>query len=155
MSEQHMAVQEPSRPAPELAQKEYEAMRTLILEGIKETHTLERYALIAVALFWTWLFSQSEWREWMHWAKYLPAVLVLFAAMRSLAILIFVLRIAAYVYIIETRWGLGWERYIRDQKTWIMTTLGVAFWILLLITCVVVGVAFNQAWLVPRLSPAV
>jgi len=122
-------------------------MRTLILEGIKETHTLERYSLIGVAAFWTWIFSQSEWREWMRWARFLPSVLVILAVLRSGALLLFILKIAKYVYSVEPHYGLGWEHFIKRQKIPTMTIVATIFWVSLFVACTAIGWAFDGSWL--------
>lgn len=85
-----------SEPNP-LVQAEYQVVRVLILESIREIWILERYALIAVAAFWAWLFAQGEWHPWMQWAKYVPAALTAFAALRCYAVYVVVKRLGVYV----------------------------------------------------------
>jgi hypothetical protein len=67
-----------------IAQIQYEALREVNLSLLKETWTLERVALVAIAAFWAWLFSREAWRPWMDVARFIPAALALFVALRML-----------------------------------------------------------------------
>ncbi len=51
--------------------KEYEAARGEMADAVKETRTLERYALLAVAAIWSWVVASPNLNT-MRLSGYLP-----------------------------------------------------------------------------------
>jgi hypothetical protein len=138
-----------NHPSEAFAESEYGVVRELIKEGLREIWTMERYALVAIAAFWAWLFAQGDWRPWMGVAKHVPAALAILAGLRCFAAYVAVKRLARYVKEeIEPRWGLGWERFNETHGLGILTGLIAAFWLLLITACLFVGDRFEASWLV-------
>lgn len=136
-----------------LALAEFNVVRDLIKEGLREIWAMERYALIGVAVFWAWLLAQPEWRPWMELAKYVPVVLAGLAGLRCAAAYRSVKRLADYVHDkIEKPWGLGWEHFLREHPPGLLHVIAF-FWIALVVGCFVAAELFDSSSMVSPAKP--
>jgi hypothetical protein len=102
--------------ASEFLLKEYEAVRREMDAAVKETRTLERYALVAVGAIWSWVVASD--RPEFDPLKWLPALLVGFLAFRAVALTLHVDFIARYLAKAEKAFvlpdGLGFEQQFKN-----------------------------------------
>ena len=97
-----------------------------------------------LAVAWTWLLSQENWRLRMDVAKWIPAILVGFAGARCATLLHNLRVMASCLWQKESGWEVGSETYFVSGKHWpVNTKVGVAFWLALLSVFVRVAVRFN------------
>jgi hypothetical protein len=74
--------------------REYDTLKTELLEAVKETRRLERFALAATAAVWSWLavHPDADGNGW--WA---PVILIAFFYFRVIALGVHVDAIGAYL----------------------------------------------------------
>ena len=125
--------------APDFRLKEYEAVRREMDEAVKETRTLERYALVAVGAIWSWIVASRK-PEYVV-LMWLPALLVGFLAFRALLLTNHVTFIANYIIEIEKLFALpdlpGFETRFKGKGT-LKRCSAYFFWLLLVLVSVII-----------------
>ncbi|MGI9487695.1 MAG: hypothetical protein ACR2RF_17815 [Geminicoccaceae bacterium] len=124
--------------------REHEAVRTELDEAVRETRVLERYALLVTGAIWSWAMSiDNEFYSWLAW---LPLLLILFLAFRAFVLTMHIDDLARYLMKIEKKFelsgGLGFETYFQDRGK-VKRFSAYAFWCLLLITSIIIPIAFD------------
>nr|VFK01301.1 MAG: hypothetical protein BECKLFY1418A_GA0070994_11416 [Candidatus Kentron sp. LFY] len=102
--------------------EEYKWLRVEISGNVKETRALERYALLGAAAVWAWIFTNGGDSSLPPGAWYIPSVLVLTGALRSLTLWLDVRNIATYIREVESAVKdsrnniIGWETWLDQQS---------------------------------------
>jgi hypothetical protein len=130
--------------------REHETLREEIDAFIAQTQQMELYALISAGLIWTWLATNSDKiEENMRWVWWIPFLIAIMGAIRSLALLLMIMRLAGYIKRMEEKFCElrpdlpGWENYHQSiQRPWLGAT-GWIFWIVLLAILGFVGWHFG------------
>jgi hypothetical protein len=135
------------RPFTDFHKEEYQSLRKEIEASVREARDLEKYALLATAAVWTWLAAKGRHvtNPQFNW---IPAVIVILAIVRSVALLLSIRKIAAYIQTVEAEFAChppkGWETFVgnpRDHSIWMSSAV---FWLCLLIaTCLVPRLILN------------
>jgi hypothetical protein len=130
-------------PLTEFHKAEYDSLRREIEASVKEARELEKYVLISTAAIWTWLAKDGKdlGHPCLYW---IPTILVVLAIFRSIALLLSIRKIAAYLRTFEEVFASkppnGWETFVnhpRDHSIWRSSAV---FWIsFFFVTCGVAG----------------
>jgi hypothetical protein len=108
---------EPTCPAFHL--EEYRALRAEIAAGEAEIAQIERLVGVACAAIWVWIFGATQHPE-LKALGFVPTLVVLFGWIRASALYASILRIAAYLRKLESRYACppltGWERHMEQQR---------------------------------------
>jgi hypothetical protein len=124
--------------------KEYEAARGEMADAVKETRTLERYALLTVAAIWSWVVASRK--PEYDALKWLPALIVVFFAFRALVLTKHVDFIANYLEKIEKQFALpdslGFEQQFKNKGT-LKRLSAYVFWGLLFVASVIIPYAYK------------
>ena len=98
--------------------KEYDSLRKEIELSIQEARTIERQALIATALVWTWLVTHADVNlPTISW--WVPMFFAVLGGAKCYRLLKSVNRAAVYILELEkilTTDGLGWEHFLFKDK---------------------------------------
>lgn len=91
---------------------EYSAIRSELEEAVRETRSLERFALIALGTIWSWVLASAKpGRELVLW---LPALLIAFLGFRASELIKHIEFIGSYLAKVEATFslphGLGFEQ---------------------------------------------
>lgn len=126
--------------------KEYESLRTEMNEAVKETRTIERHAVIAIGIIWSWLAltENAPYRQ-LIW---LPLIIVLFSAYRAYGLTAHIDTIAKYLTKIESFFitlddDLGFELNHSAALT-AKRFSAYIFWILLCAMTIIVPAIFYR-----------
>lgn len=115
-------------------EREYDTLNTELLESVKETRVLERFALAAIAALWSWL-AANQVDSLIWWA---PVFLVAFLYLRARALQVHIDAIGMYLAVTEsslTNGRLGFEAWFADSSDWAFKrrTAEVFWWGLLIV----------------------
>jgi len=125
--------------------EEYLTLRKEVEAAVTELALMERYCLIAVAGIYTWLLPQVLKEGLPAWSLWIPSVLVLFGALRSLTGGLHLQRLSGYIkkieleYSKENEYATGWEHYHSElTKNKLRTKVTFMFWSVFFIVTLVV-----------------
>jgi hypothetical protein len=106
--------------------KEYTTLKGDMLEAVKETRGLERFALGVVGGIWTWLVGTKVETAALIALLFLPFILVGFLFWRAVALTEYIDYLASYLRKVEEAFikagkdspgeGFGWEKRCRDSN---------------------------------------
>lgn len=142
--------------------QEYAELRQEILVNTEETRKLEMYCLIAVALVFSWVAtegSKAPYASNLYFTASMPAVLVAFGWMKSMAIEQNIVRLGKYISILEKRLakdGRGWEHHYGELTSKVRYTperISTLFWPALFLATVIGGLVLMRgtplfSWLI-------
>jgi hypothetical protein len=131
----------------EFALKEYEALRHEIADAVKESRSVERYAVTVTAAIWTWLLTHVPDDRWEEFIEWIPMVFCLIAAIRSGALLFSIKLLGDYIRDVEGRWGpntdFSWERFV-EEKRWHLTATAILIWSILIFGNIYLALKVNS-----------
>lgn len=135
----------------EFSLREYDALRKEISDAVAETRSVERYAVASSAAIWTWLLVQPSDAAWIAKIKWIPFIFCLLAALRSIALLMDIVKHGKYIKTVEAKWGSGeafrWETFIEDKR-WYLTVSAILIWGVLLFGNLYAACEINASWFV-------
>ncbi len=131
----------------EFLRKEFELVRHEMDESVKESRSLERYALTLTGGIWAWLaVSKAEYHISFPAAAWLPALLVAFFFFRAAVISQHVKDIGDHLIEIEKAFQvpetLGWEQMYKKCYGKFKRASVYIFWFILLLVTIVIPVFF-------------
>ncbi len=130
----------------EFLRKEFELVRHEMDESVKESRSLERYALTLTGGIWAWLAVNSQEHPVHPYAVWLPLLLVFLFFLRAVALYLHTNDIADHLKDTEklafnVPFHLGWEQKFKEKGKFKRATFWL-FWILLLAATIVVPLYF-------------
>jgi hypothetical protein len=127
---------ENGKKAPFDYDKEYVALRSEILDAIKEARSLERYVIVTVAGLWAWMITHkiADWRAWL-----IPFGVVCVACVRAANIMQHLGTMGEYIRENLEPIGRGYEHFLYKKRgkpkslsRFVRTCSDYGSWVLLL-----------------------
>jgi hypothetical protein len=138
--------------------KEYKSLKEEIAGLVKHSRELELYALAGFAAFYPWYLEYSADKRTL----WIPIFLAVLGAARSWAVAVRIAKIASYLRMVETEFGLyarrlGWEHFLLPRPKeedaaarpgkppWYgpFVTTAAIFWIALLLVAIAATRVFS------------
>jgi hypothetical protein len=125
--------------------REYDRLTVEIADALKETQRLERISLIGSALILTWALSQPG-LSGFRLIMWIPFVLVILGALRSLGLLNQMRSIGKYIRRVEKLHALpdghGWENSGLNEPLRVIA--GIIFWIVLITGSILLPIHYEK-----------
>lgn len=125
---------------------ESEHLRTLYRESAQETWTLERYAMAATALVWSWCAAHLD-APGFRLLIWTPVIITIVLGLRAWSIYRNMAVACQYLARLESALGLpeelGWERHLARHRNPLRIATAYLFWPLISSIAVVVALRYG------------
>jgi|GEM_PF-1581291 len=127
---------------------EMDYLRSAYMEAVRETRVLERYALVATGVIWSWL-AVNDAQGVMGYIVWFPAIITWLLGLRSWGIFKLLLSLRRYFALVEQSaelpGKLGWEKHkVDDRERFEVKTVWLFWFVLQTLTLVIPIVIRNN-----------